>query len=209
MSLCSHVLTGSEEQRDICSIGLKTVVLEMPPTMANSAIRQLTPQLISGVQRDSLEVKLECLEVLNDLLRRFAASLAEAESRECLNALFGGVQACRAVAPSVSAPPRPPLPSTVWQGLFACQSPLPHHSPSPAPWLAFHGRASLLHTCRFPAFPAALTSRALLLRTHLAQSLPQFVLQRANVPSHALRRCQRLFRTACSKASASATSSTS
>jgi len=98
MSLCSHVLTGSEEQRDICSIGLKTVVLEMPPTMANSAIRQLTPQLISGVQRDSLEVKLECLEVLNDLLRRFAASLAEAESRECLNALFGELTSVRPAA---------------------------------------------------------------------------------------------------------------
>ena len=52
----------------VCSIGLKTVVLEMPASMAASAIRQLTPQLIRGVQREALEVKLECLEVLNDLL---------------------------------------------------------------------------------------------------------------------------------------------
>jgi cullin-associated NEDD8-dissociated protein 1 len=48
--LCSKVLTGSEEQRDICSIGLKTVVLEMPGTMAAAAIRQLTPHLVVGVQ---------------------------------------------------------------------------------------------------------------------------------------------------------------
>ena len=56
--LCSKVLSGSEEQRDICSIGLKTVVLEMPSSMAAAAIRQLTPQLIVGVQRDTLEVKV-------------------------------------------------------------------------------------------------------------------------------------------------------
>ena len=50
-SLCQNILTGTEEQRDICSIGLKTVVLEMPVSMAAAAIRQLTPQLIVGVQR--------------------------------------------------------------------------------------------------------------------------------------------------------------
>jgi cullin-associated NEDD8-dissociated protein 1 len=97
-SLCSHVLTATEEQRDICSIGLKTVVLEMPSTMAASAIRQLTPQLIKGVRRDVLEVKLECLEVLNDLLRRFAATLTESESRDCLAALFGELTSSRAAA---------------------------------------------------------------------------------------------------------------
>ena len=98
LSLCNQVLSGTEEQRDICSIGLKTVVLEMPASMAASAIRQLTPQLIAGVQREQLEVKLECLEILNDLLRRFAASLAEAESRECLGALFAELQSSRAAA---------------------------------------------------------------------------------------------------------------
>ena len=90
LSLCGHVLTGTEEQRDICSIGLKTVVLEMPPSMANLAIRHLTPKLIQGVQRDSLEVKIECLDVLNDLLRRFAAALAEAQSRTVRSASDSG-----------------------------------------------------------------------------------------------------------------------
>ena len=82
----------------VCSIGLKTVVLEMPASMAASAIRQLTPQLIRGVQREALEVKLECLEVLNDLLRRFAANLGEADSRECLAALFDELTSVRAAA---------------------------------------------------------------------------------------------------------------
>ena len=51
LQLCTNVLSGTEEQRDICSIGLKTVVLEMPGSMACTAIRHLTPQLIRGVQR--------------------------------------------------------------------------------------------------------------------------------------------------------------
>ena len=44
-----QVLTGKEEQRDICSIGLKTVVLEMPGAMAVTAVRQLAPKLVSGM----------------------------------------------------------------------------------------------------------------------------------------------------------------
>ena len=43
-------------------------------------------------------MKLECLEVLNDLLRRFASSLSEAESRDCLGALFGELKSSRAAA---------------------------------------------------------------------------------------------------------------
>lgn len=80
------------------NLGLKTVVLEMPSTMAVAAIRQLTPQLILGVQCDMLEVKLECLEVLNDLLRRFAAYLADAEAHDCLDALLRELCSTRAAA---------------------------------------------------------------------------------------------------------------
>ena len=47
-----QVLTGKEEQRDICSIGLKTVVLEMPQIMAVTAVRQLAPKLVSGMAAD-------------------------------------------------------------------------------------------------------------------------------------------------------------
>lgn len=79
-------------------LGLKTVVLDMPSSMAGTANKQLMPQLILGVQRDALEVKLECLEVLNDLLRRFAACLVEPESRGCLAALFAELCSTRAAA---------------------------------------------------------------------------------------------------------------
>ena len=44
------------------------------------------------------QVKLECLEVLNDVLRRFAANLSEDEARLCLGALFGELTSVRAAA---------------------------------------------------------------------------------------------------------------
>jgi cullin-associated NEDD8-dissociated protein 1 len=97
-ALVSHLLSGTDEQRDISSIGLKTVVLEMPASMAPVALRLLTPQLVVGVQKEKLEVKLESLEVLNDLLRRFAAHLAETDSHDCLAALFGELHSPRAAA---------------------------------------------------------------------------------------------------------------
>lgn len=56
VALCNSVLTGKEEQRDICAIGLKTVVLEMPVFMGATAVRQLVPRLVQGVRDDALEV---------------------------------------------------------------------------------------------------------------------------------------------------------
>ena len=43
-------------------------------------------------------MKIECLEVLNDLLRRFASALAEGEAREALDALFAELSSARAAA---------------------------------------------------------------------------------------------------------------
>ena len=43
-------------------------------------------------------MKLECLEIMNDLLRRFASALTEAEAKECLTALFGELTSARAAA---------------------------------------------------------------------------------------------------------------
>mgnify|MGYP003684332813 CR=1 FL=1 len=56
VELCNSVLTGKEEQRDICAIGLKTIVTEMPASMGQSAVRQLVPRLVQGVRQDVLEV---------------------------------------------------------------------------------------------------------------------------------------------------------
>ena len=98
VELCSHVLTGKEEQRDICSIGLKTVVLEMPASMGAVAARQLTARLISGVAQTTLEVKLECMDILDDMLKRFGTHLKEEESHKCLDTLFNELGSVRAAA---------------------------------------------------------------------------------------------------------------
>jgi len=98
VQLVQQVLTGKEEQRDICSIGLKTVVLEMPQAIAITAVRQLAPKLVSGVAKDVLEVKLESMDILNDLLKRFGGHLKEEESDACLTALFKELGSARAAA---------------------------------------------------------------------------------------------------------------
>eukprot|EP00741_Cyanophora_paradoxa_P025544 tig00000383_g24650.t1 len=77
-TLCTHLLKGKEEQRDISSIGLKTVINELPAnTVAHCVAKRLVPKLLSGIRQDeATEVKLECLEILNDLLKRFGSLMA-------------------------------------------------------------------------------------------------------------------------------------
>jgi len=96
VELVNQVLKGKEEQRDICSIGLKTVVVEMPASAGQQAVRQLTPRLVSGIKQDTLEVKLECMDILNDLLKRFGSNLKEEESHSCLDALFAQLGSTKA-----------------------------------------------------------------------------------------------------------------
>lgn len=76
--LCDRVLHGKADERDVSAIGLKTILLDLPSAMGTSAIRKLVPKLFCGVQQDTLEVKLESLEILTELLNRFAGLLNEA-----------------------------------------------------------------------------------------------------------------------------------
>jgi cullin-associated NEDD8-dissociated protein 1 len=54
-TLCNHILSekkGAEELRDISSIGLKTVITEMPAepaTLPALICKRLTPRLITGI----------------------------------------------------------------------------------------------------------------------------------------------------------------
>ncbi|KAL1495813.1 hypothetical protein AB1Y20_016673 [Prymnesium parvum] len=98
LELSTSILTGKDEQRDIGAIGLKTVVLEMPPAMGASAVHQLAGKLVRGVLQPVLEIKLECMDILDDLLRRFGASLHEDESHSCMEALFQELGSTRAAA---------------------------------------------------------------------------------------------------------------
>ena len=57
---------------DIYSIGLKTLITDVPDTMGPSVAGRLTTRLLGGISQDNVpEIKLECLEIITDLLKRF------------------------------------------------------------------------------------------------------------------------------------------
>ena len=75
--LCSLILDGKDELRDIYSIGLKTLLKDVPQAMGAKVCDGLAKRLLSGVaQGDKVEVKLEALENLTDLLKRFGAEVS-------------------------------------------------------------------------------------------------------------------------------------
>ncbi|KAG0632469.1 hypothetical protein M758_1G330700 [Ceratodon purpureus] len=89
-SLCQKLLTGREQQRDIASIALKTVVAEISSgNVAQCVVVSLTPKLIKGITNPdtSTEVKSECLDILCDVLHRFG-SLMTADHEKLMNALL-------------------------------------------------------------------------------------------------------------------------
>lgn len=69
--LFQMVKTGKEEERDISSIGLKTVLAEVPQSAAGTTVRNLTPRLLDGISSSSMEVTICCLEILHDVLQHF------------------------------------------------------------------------------------------------------------------------------------------
>ncbi|KAL3700206.1 hypothetical protein R1sor_018228 [Riccia sorocarpa] len=90
-SLCTRLLTGKEQKRDIASIALKTVVAEIASgTCAQSLVVSLTPKLIKGITSSdtSTEVKSECLDILCDVLHRFGTLMTTADHEKLLNALL-------------------------------------------------------------------------------------------------------------------------
>lgn len=72
--LCNLILNGQNALRDIYSIGLKTLILDVPDKMGAAVSNQLTRKLLSGIsQHTTEEVKRECLDNLAELLRRFGS----------------------------------------------------------------------------------------------------------------------------------------
>uniref|UniRef100_A0A7S3NKS9 TATA-binding protein interacting (TIP20) domain-containing protein n=1 Tax=Aureoumbra lagunensis TaxID=44058 RepID=A0A7S3NKS9_9STRA len=86
--LCSLILDGKDELRDIYSIGLKTLVKDMPVEMGPSVCEKLTQRLLGGVQqKEKLDVKLEALDNLTDLLKRFGHQV-EADHAQILHVVL-------------------------------------------------------------------------------------------------------------------------
>eukprot|EP01038_Epipyxis_sp_PR26KG_P006809 gene6809-9325_t len=70
--LCSLILDGKDALRDIYSIGLKTLIVDVPEGMGALVCTQLTGKLLIGTSKDRPEeIVRECLDNLSELLRRF------------------------------------------------------------------------------------------------------------------------------------------
>ncbi|KAG5674740.1 hypothetical protein PVAND_004691 [Polypedilum vanderplanki] len=73
-TLCSNMVSNSEQLRDISSIGLKTVISELPQNTSSlvpNVCQRITGKLSAAIKMDDVSVQLEALEILADLLSRF------------------------------------------------------------------------------------------------------------------------------------------
>ncbi|XP_035907523.1 cullin-associated NEDD8-dissociated protein 1 [Anopheles stephensi] len=72
--LCANMVSNNEQLRDISSIGLKTVISELPQS-SNSLVpnvcQRITGKLSVAIEKEDVSVQLEALDILSDLLSRF------------------------------------------------------------------------------------------------------------------------------------------
>lgn len=71
IKLSTLILTGQSELRDIYSIGLKTLISDVPESMGPLVVERLTDCLINGINNDNDDIKRESLDNMTDLLKRF------------------------------------------------------------------------------------------------------------------------------------------
>uniref|UniRef100_A0A8C4N8T2 Cullin-associated and neddylation-dissociated 1 n=1 Tax=Eptatretus burgeri TaxID=7764 RepID=A0A8C4N8T2_EPTBU len=80
-TLCSNMLSDKEQLRDISSIGLKTVIGELPPASSGSALaatvcKKITGRLTSAISKqEDVSVQLEALDIMGDMLSRLGSLL--------------------------------------------------------------------------------------------------------------------------------------
>ncbi|KAF7693162.1 hypothetical protein HF521_008478 [Silurus meridionalis] len=80
-TLCSNMVSDKEQLRDISSMGLKTVIAELPPPTAGLCLtanvcKKITAQLIGVMgKHDDVSVQLEALDILSDMLGRLSSTL--------------------------------------------------------------------------------------------------------------------------------------
>uniref|UniRef100_A0A8C2GC00 Cullin-associated and neddylation-dissociated 1 n=1 Tax=Cyprinus carpio TaxID=7962 RepID=A0A8C2GC00_CYPCA len=73
-TLCTNMLSDKEQLRDISSIGLKTVIGELPPASSGSALaasicKKITGRLTSAIaKQEDVSVQLEALDIMADML---------------------------------------------------------------------------------------------------------------------------------------------
>lgn len=73
-TLCANMISTKEQLRDISSIGLKTVISELPQTsntLAPEVCKRITGNISNAIEKEDVSVQLEALDILTDLLSRF------------------------------------------------------------------------------------------------------------------------------------------
>uniref|UniRef100_A0A6Q2YTV2 TATA-binding protein interacting (TIP20) domain-containing protein n=1 Tax=Esox lucius TaxID=8010 RepID=A0A6Q2YTV2_ESOLU len=76
--LCSNMMSDKEQLRDISSMGLKTVIAELPACLSLTAniCKKITSQLIGAIgKQQDVSVQLEALDILSDMLGRLSGTL--------------------------------------------------------------------------------------------------------------------------------------
>lgn len=90
-SLCANMISEKEQLRDISSIGLKTVISELPQAsggLSGNICKRITGNLTTAIERQQdVSVQLEALDIMSDLLARFGSVLVTYHSA-ILNALL-------------------------------------------------------------------------------------------------------------------------
>ncbi|XP_036388110.1 cullin-associated NEDD8-dissociated protein 2 [Megalops cyprinoides] len=80
-TLCTNMMSDKEQLRDISSMGLKTVIAELPPSSTGLSLtanvcKKITSQLIGAMgKQDDVSVQLEALDILSDMLGRLSSTL--------------------------------------------------------------------------------------------------------------------------------------
>ncbi|KAL3643794.1 Cullin-associated NEDD8-dissociated protein 1 [Castilleja foliolosa] len=77
--LCDKLLNGKEQNRDIASIALKTIVAEVSnSSVAQAVLVSISPNLIRGItaQGMSTDIKCECLDILCEVLHKYGNLMA-------------------------------------------------------------------------------------------------------------------------------------
>jgi hypothetical protein len=76
--------------RDIYSIGLKTLIMDVPPPIGERISTVVTTQLLRGLGPDSAVIA-ECLEILGEMLKRFGYSM-EREHHQLMTRFLASVR---------------------------------------------------------------------------------------------------------------------
>uniref|UniRef100_A0A914ZPD0 TATA-binding protein interacting (TIP20) domain-containing protein n=8 Tax=Parascaris univalens TaxID=6257 RepID=A0A914ZPD0_PARUN len=81
-TLCSNMISGSEQLRDVSSIALKTVISELPPSNASltsNVIKRVVPKLTDALKESAsteASVRIEVLDIVSDVLLRYGSTIA-------------------------------------------------------------------------------------------------------------------------------------